>query len=128
MNSETERPILLLRPAKRYFWFAYLFVWLLIPMVVIYVRRRSLAVYFYNDKIMVEKGFLAKQYIECYYADIKMIDVQQRVPERILGLGRVNIATAGTDGYEIQLWGMIRPLEIKKFVLAKRRQALESTV
>lgn len=91
-------------------------------MISIYIRRRSLTVYFYSDKIMVEKGFFSKQYVECYYSDIKMFDIQQSVGERVLGVGRINIATAGTDGYEMKLWGMPKPMEIKKFVLSKQKQ------
>ncbi|MCB0335889.1 MAG: PH domain-containing protein [Bdellovibrionales bacterium] len=54
------------------------------------------------------------------YEDIRSIETEQSIVERILDIGRVEISTAGTSSVEIVLEGIAVPAEVQKMLNRER--------
>lgn len=63
------------------------------------------------------------------FEDIRLIEVDQSLLERLLDVGNVLIGTAATDSIEVYMEGMVAPGEIQRMVQAERdkRQQLATT-
>ena len=121
------RELILLRARPswwNYFWYL-LFFWLVLPLIVALVKRWSLLLIIYNDRIELTKGFLSKHVKEIFITDIRTIDIKQSFLQRILGFGDVRIATAGTAEYEDEMPGMPDPGKIRTIILQRRQLSLE---
>lgn len=78
----------------------------------------ALVLRLYDDgRVVLEKGVLAKQTKELYGKNIRTVDVQQSLIQRMFGIGDLMIATAGTAGYEDVAKGMQDPAKIKDKVI-----------
>ena len=75
-----------------------------------------------EEKVILEKGILSKQKKEVFISDVRTIDVEKSLLQRMLGIGDLKIATAGTGGYEDVAYGMPNPEEIKDLISSKRRE------
>jgi uncharacterized membrane protein YdbT with pleckstrin-like domain len=121
-----QKLLLETRPSWRYFFWHWVFFWLLIPVVVAVWQRNALVLRVYQDRVVLEKGILSKHIKELFISDIRTIDTQQSLLQRIFGIGNIMIATSGTSGYEDVALGLPDPLSIKDLVL-QQRQTAEAT-
>jgi uncharacterized membrane protein YdbT with pleckstrin-like domain len=87
--------------------------------VVIY-RRYSWAYKIDNDTIESREGLIARKVKSIRIQDLRNINVNQSLVERILGVGDVEFSSAGGSGIEVVFRGVDRPLEVK--ALAQRLQ------
>ncbi len=60
---------------------------------------------YYSRKLFIEdefvlskKGIIAQDHIQIRYVDIKTIGIRQSIIERLLGIGTLHLASAGTNG------------------------------
>ncbi len=60
-----------------------------------------------------EKGIISRSIYEVAVKDIRSVNVQQSLIERLFGLGTINIGTAGTAGIEVSFRGIPSAVEIK---------------
>jgi len=117
-----EKPLLEARPSWWSFFWHLLFLWLLIPLIVALWRRAGLAFRVFEDRVVLERGVLSKDFKEIFISDIRSIDVRQRFLQRIVGIGDLMIATAGTDRYEHVALGLPKPRSIKDLIQSRRRK------
>ncbi len=116
-----EDLILEVRPSWWNFVWHLLFFWLLIPLIVALVRRASLVFSVYQDRVVLEKGFLNKDYKVIFISDIRTIDVRQTIWQRLINIGDVFIASSGTSGYEDIATGLPDPRGIENLILSLRQ-------
>jgi uncharacterized membrane protein YdbT with pleckstrin-like domain len=98
------------------------FAWLVIPLVIALVRRNSLRMKIYPNRVSLERGLVNKEYRELFIRDIRSIDVDQSFFQRMLGIGDVTISTAATVDADEIVTGVSDPLHIKELLIARREQ------
>lgn len=117
-----EKDVILLevRPSWWRFFWHFFFFWLLIPLIVALWRRLSFVLRINSDRVYIEKGLLSKETKEIYILDIRTIDTKQSLLQRVVGIGDIKIATAGTGSYEAIGLGLPRPNKIKAIINRQR--------
>ena len=93
------------------------FVYLLA--VVIY-RRYSWAYTINGETIESREGLIARKVKSIRVQDLRNINVNQTLFQRIMGVGDVEFSSAGGSGIEVVFRGVDKPLEVK--ALAQRMQ------
>lgn len=93
------------------------FVYLIV--VVIY-RRYSWAYKIDNETIESREGLIARKVKSIRIQDLRNINVNQSLMERIMGVGDVEFSSAGGSGIEVVFCGVDKPLEVK--AMAQRLQ------
>jgi uncharacterized membrane protein YdbT with pleckstrin-like domain len=69
-----------------------------------------------KSAVIYEEGFLSKDSIDIDFENIRSIKIKQTLLDRILGIGNIEIASSGTDKYEIKINGVNNPMFIKHFI------------
>jgi len=87
--------------------------------VVIY-RRYSWAYAIDGDTIESREGIIARKVRSIRIQDLRNINVNQTLIQRIMGVGDVEFSSAGGSGIEVVFRGVDKPLEVK--ALAQRLQ------
>ncbi|MGE5241767.1 MAG: PH domain-containing protein [Bacteroidota bacterium] len=87
--------------------------------VVIY-RRYSWAYAIDGDTIESREGIIARKVRSIRVQDLRNINVNQTLIQRIMGVGDVEFSSAGGSGIEVVFRGVDKPLEVK--ALAQRLQ------
>ena len=77
----------------------------------------------YPERVVVIRGLLSRQEKEVFCGDIRTINVSQGLFQRIIGIGDLQIASAGTGGYEIDAYGLPNPRGIKDLILENKRRS-----
>jgi len=65
--------------------------------------------FFDEDGVVLKTGIIAQKQIQIRFGDIKTIGVDQTVQERILGIGTLELDSAGTDGVDIRFRRTVNP-------------------
>jgi membrane protein YdbS with pleckstrin-like domain len=78
-----------------------------------------------HDQIESRVGIIARRLQRLEYLKISGVEIDQGVIDRLLDIGRVEIATANTGGVEVQFDGVYNPMAVQEEV-ARRKRALES--
>ncbi len=121
-SAHTERPILEARPSWWNYWLNFLFFWILfLPVLIAIIDRYSLKIRVFPDRVVLEKGLLSKDIVELFISDIRAINVKQSIIQRILRIGDLYIASAGTSGYEEKAYGIKHPHKVKELIMNQRR-------
>jgi uncharacterized membrane protein YdbT with pleckstrin-like domain len=71
--------------------------------IVTIVRSRTINWNLTSDRLIEKRGLVASRRREMELADIRSVEVSQRVMQRLLGLGDVTIASAASADYAIRL-------------------------
>jgi membrane protein YdbS with pleckstrin-like domain len=74
------------------------------------------------DTVSAERGIIARTRARVAIAHIRTVDVHQSVLERLLDVGHVSLATAGTGGYDLILWRVARPLALQETLQRRARR------
>lgn len=122
--AETTQPNRLLMEVRpswwKYFWHL-VFAWLVIPLLVAIYRRYSLVLRVYADRVALERGLFTKEHREFFIRDIRSIDVDQTILERLVGIGDLTISTAATVDAAEEIPGVPAPMKIKDLLIAQRQ-------
>jgi uncharacterized membrane protein YdbT with pleckstrin-like domain len=51
-----------------------------------------------DEFVLSKKGIIAQDHIQIRYVDIKTVGIRQTIIERLLGIGTIHLASAGTNG------------------------------
>lgn len=121
-QAEAGELLLELRPSRWNFFWYYVFFFLIFTLIVAWWKRASEILRVYTDRVVLEKGILNKSYKEVFLADIRAIDVEQKFGQRILGYGDILIATAGTEGYELEVKAVPKPKLIRDLIIQLRQE------
>lgn len=71
--------------------------------IVTIIRSRTINWNLTSDRLIEKRGLVASRRREMELADIRSVEVSQRVMQRLLGLGDVTIASAASADYAIRL-------------------------
>ncbi len=74
-----------------------------------------------NRRIFDKQGLLSRKVNEIRIQDIRDMQVVQSFPERLLGVGRLSISTAGQSDYEIEITDIPSPNKIREVIDLYRR-------
>lgn len=88
-----------------------------IPLIVISeFYRRGNTYYLTNKRVIHQFTFLSRQTSSALYGKIQDIHFTQNLIERIFGIGKVHINTAGTIVIEIIFKGVQDPVNVKRMI------------
>ena len=105
-------------------WYCYTSIIVpLIPLAVACWKHASAKFVLYTDRVAYLTGVLSTQRKTVPCSDVRIIDVRQPFFQRIIGIGSVQIGSAGTGGYEIEAMGLPNPNDIKDKVLKQKNEA-----
>lgn len=76
-----------------------------------------------EDEVVFYRGVFNVKTTEIRIADIRAVEVDQTFWERLTGIGTVRIASAGSDGWEIDVAGMPNPKKIRRIINEGRHEA-----
>ena len=106
--------------------FGFLLAVLLIPLVVgavillvWYLRCKATKLEFAGNDLVLEKGLLSKARTELDARGIRTVKVYQSFFDRIFGVGKISIFTAG-DTPEIEVAGLPRPNDLRELIKAQQ--------
>jgi hypothetical protein len=105
-------------------WWAYFWHWffffLIIPPIIAWFRRASTVLRVYRHRVTIERGIFSKCYQDYDPRDIRSIDVDQSVFNRLVGIGDITISTAATvEGAEV-VRAIPDPRGVRDLILAQR--------
>jgi len=69
-----------------------------------------------NKRSMLRKGILSKHTREVRHSDVRLLQVDQSFFQRMLGVGTVSVASAGSGEVEIMVAGLKNPEHIKETI------------
>ena len=75
-----------------------------------------------NKRIKLRQGILSKNTNEIWHTDVRNIQLRQGVMQRIFGVGRILISSAGQSDVEIDVDGLPDPERIQEFIDAQRER------
>ena len=119
---EDEEVLLEAHPSWGNYLLHFIFFWLILPLIIAWLARRSELMRITENRVSVEWGILHKVKKEIFINDMRAIEVTQGITHRLFGIGDIKIATAGTNDYELVLWGYPIPNEIKAFILDQSQE------
>ncbi len=85
-----------------------------------YLKCRSTKLEFVGRDVVLERGLLSKNRTELSAESVRTVNVYQSLLDRMLGVGRLSIYTAG-DEPEIEVLGIPRPHDFRDLI--KQQQA-----
>jgi hypothetical protein len=102
-----------------YFWHLFFF-WLIVPPIIAYFQRASTVLRIYEGRVTIERGILSKCYQDYNSRDIRSIDVDQSLLQRLAGIGDLTISTSATVEGSEQIKSIPDPQGIRELLLAQR--------
>lgn len=73
-----------------------------------------------RKRVIYKEGFFSNNETEIPHSQIGTIQIHQNFWEHIFGVGTIEIAAAGTSGYELKLSGMPEPVKIQHLIDANQ--------
>lgn len=119
--QETATEKMQFRPVWRSFIPHIIFFWLIIPLVIMLLRRYSLKLTVSPNCISLKTGILNIVTTEVTPESISGIEVRQNILQRILCYGSIYIGTSATSDYEIVFHGLANPSKVSETIKAYRR-------
>ena len=62
------------------------------------------------------QGIAAKRTTKLNITDIRTVDIEQTAAERLVGVGTIRIASASTDGFEIEAKAILHPERLRDYL------------
>jgi uncharacterized membrane protein YdbT with pleckstrin-like domain len=91
----------------------------IIILMVWYLRCKSTRLEFIGNDLILERGLLSKDRTELDVNRIRTVNVYQSFFNRIFGVGRISIYTAGDDP-EIDVSGLPDPHDLRELIKAEQ--------
>jgi hypothetical protein len=102
-----------------YFWHLFFF-WLIVPPIIAAFHRAATVLQIYADRIHLERGYFNKCYRDYNPRDIRSIDIDQSVLQRLVGIGDLTISTAATVEAAEEVKSIPDAKGIRDLILAQR--------
>jgi hypothetical protein len=102
-----------------YFWH-FVFFWLIVPPIIAYFRRASTVLRIFPDRITLARGLASKSYRDYNPRDIRSIDIDQSLLQRLVGIGDLTISTAASAEGAEQIKSIPDPKRVRDLILAQR--------
>ena len=113
-------PLAEVRPSWWGFFWHLFFFWLIIPPIVASFRRNGTVIRVFPDRITLTQGILSKCYRDYHPRDIRSIDIDQSVLQRMVGIGDFTISTAATADAVQQIKSIPDPKGLRDLIMAQR--------
>lgn len=78
------------------------------------IEKLSASLEITNKRVIERKGIISRFVSEIRHSDIRNVQVQQSIFDRIMGVGHIGISTAGQEGFEIELKDIPNPERLRK--------------
>lgn len=91
-------------------------------LTVIGYRRLASRFYLMPQAISEERGLIARRVSRVELAHIRTVDVRQSVLDRVLGIGSIHFASAGTGADDVTWDSVLDPVATQRAVLQRLRQ------
>ncbi|HDZ09701.1 PH domain-containing protein [Pseudohongiella sp.] len=91
----------------------------IIILMVWYLKCKSTRLDFIGNDLVLERGLLSKDRTELDVSRIRTVNVYQSFFNRIFGVGRISIYTAGDDP-EIDVSGLPNPHDLRELIKAEQ--------
>ena len=88
------------------------------------MKRRNISWSLTSDRLIERRGLLASRRREMELADVRSIEVDRSVSQRMLGLGNVMIASAASADFMIKLWDVPDPERVAEILRQARLKRL----
>lgn len=85
----------------------------LMPLIYSILDRNTRTYILTNKRVYTKAGIISQHTHEVSIRDVRNLNVRQGVVERLLGLGTIEIGSAGTAGIEITFRGVKNPTSIR---------------
>ncbi len=85
-------------------------------MIVWYIRSRSVELTITNWRTRLHRGWLSRSITEVWHGDVRNVQLDQTLLQRMLGTGRIAVSSSGQAGIEIDVNGMPDPDAIKSLI------------
>lgn len=73
-----------------------------------------------GEKSVCRRGLLSKRTNEVWHRDVRNVQISQSFFQRIFGVGRIGISSAGQSGVEIEMVGIRNPEKVKSLIDSHR--------
>lgn len=97
----TSTPLLILSSLLAVIGGGWLFVW--------WLQTRCVTLHITSVRSLLKRGMIARQTSEVRHSDVRNIQVDQNVYQRLVGVGDIAISSSGQDGLEITIAGVPHP-------------------
>jgi uncharacterized membrane protein YdbT with pleckstrin-like domain len=91
----------------------------LLMLIYLYLKSKATKLEIRGNVVVLERGILSKDRTETRISSIRSVNVSQSLFDRMFGVGKISIATAG-DSPEIIAKGMPRPDDFREQLKATR--------
>jgi uncharacterized membrane protein YdbT with pleckstrin-like domain len=79
-----------------------------------WLRTKGTTLTVTNKRTRVRRGILSKSITEVWHSDVRNVVLEQTFFQRIFGVGRIGISSAGQSGMEINVSGISDPERVKR--------------
>jgi len=119
-TAQSAEPLAEVRPSWwGYFWHLFFF-WLIVPPIMAYFSRNSTVLRIFPHRLTLTRGLVSKCYRDYNPRDIRSIDIDQGLLQRMVGVGDLTISTAAsTEGTE-KIQSIPDPMGVRDLILAQR--------
>ncbi len=69
-----------------------------------------------TERTVEDRGFFSRVTSEVMHHNIRNVQISQSFWNRLWGVGKLQIASAGHEGYEITFNDVVRPYQVKKLI------------
>jgi uncharacterized membrane protein YdbT with pleckstrin-like domain len=69
-----------------------------------------------NKRTVVRRGLIARNTSEVLHDNIRNVQIDQSVWDRVCGVGVIGLSSAGQDGLEIEVKDMPKPLKVREII------------
>lgn len=81
-----------------------------------WVQTRFVTLNVTSERSVYRQGLLARSTSEVRHEDVRNLQVDQTIVERLLGVGRISISSSGQDDFEIRVRGIPRPNDVAETI------------
>lgn len=89
--------------------------------IVWWIRCRGRSLIITDQRSTLRKGILSKATSEVWHENVRNVQMEQSLGQRIFGVGKLGISSAGQSGMEIEISGISNPEKAKKIIDQHRK-------
>ena len=99
--------------------------WLIIS-IYAFLDRKTRVYTVTNKRVISKAGIISRQVHEVVVRDIRAINIKQNTVERLLGLGTVEVGSAGTAANKVRFFGIVDPSRVRDMIRFQKDVADEN--
>lgn len=92
-----------------------------VPLLLVWwIRTKATALTVTDRRVSLRRGILGKYTNDVLIADVRNVQIGQTPLQRVFGVGRIAISSAGQGGMEIEVEGLPAPQRVKAIIDQRR--------